>query len=284
MLTGFLTATARGADNDALRYKFKEGEKLSYVTESKTTVEVDLGGDSVKPETTLVLDMTWEITKVDKDGRATVTSTLGRVRFSTDTPDGKKSYDTKEGKEPDDEFLKLLVRPLKDLVGGQVTFTVDSRGQVDNVKPSEAVEKVVKSRPFLSADIVRLLAESPLTFPKDAPKKGDSWTQKAENTTPVGKMTFEMKYTCEGPAERGGRKVEKTSIKLSGTADPKTPGGAKVEFKGGEGVAYFDRAAGRFLEVTATQKLDTEQKIGKTTVTKKFIITMTTKLAEKEKP
>jgi hypothetical protein len=105
LLTGLLTATGRAADDDTLRYKFKEGEKLHFVTEVKSTVEGGLLGDSAKVDITQMIDVTWEITKVDKDGRATVTSTLDRVRFSGTTPAGKHSYDTKDG-DPKDKAFK----------------------------------------------------------------------------------------------------------------------------------------------------------------------------------
>ncbi len=91
LLSVLASATAWGADDDGLRYKFKEGEKLRFVTESKTTVEASGLGEPAKIETTLVFDMTWEVTKVDKDGRATVKSTLDRARFSADTPEGSRA-------------------------------------------------------------------------------------------------------------------------------------------------------------------------------------------------
>ncbi len=174
-----------------------------------------------------------------------------------------------------------MLKSFKQLVGGDVTFTVDAWGGVENVKPSESMTKAARSP--LYAGVPEVLASSPFPLPKDSPKKGDSWTHKAETTTSAGKMTIETKYTCEGPAERAGRKVEKISIKQTGGPDPKAPEAAKAEFKGGEGTAYFDRAAGRFLEVSTTQKAESEQKLGGKTITKKFTITTTTKPAEQEK-
>ncbi|HEX5270442.1 MAG TPA: DUF6263 family protein [Gemmataceae bacterium] len=213
-----------------MRFKFKAGEKVRYTTESRTLIEMTLGGETVKQETTLAIDMTWEATQVDKDGRATVTSTLDRGRFSTDTAGGKMSYDTKEGKEPDDELFKLMVKPLRTLVGGQVTFEMTPRGLVEKVKPSEEVEKLYKGRNFMVVGIVQTLAAPPLVLPVEAPRKSDSWTEKAGTaTTPAtGPAALEVKYTYEGPVQRGGRQVEKISMKLVASAE-KPPQGTKVD-------------------------------------------------------
>lgn len=289
LLAAWLSGAARSADEDALRYKFKEGDKLRYISEVRTTVEVKLtGDDGAKFDNIHVAEATWEVTKVDKDGRAAVTASLDRLRLTVDGPMGKLEYDTKDGKEPDDEIFRLMTKPLKAVVGGQATLTVDRRGQTADVKLLDKLAKIVNN-PLgtneLTLNLTKMLTGDLLPLPEEKVKKGDSWARKTETTgTPVGKVAVEQKYVYEGPAERGGRKVEKVSMKQTMTQDPKAaPAGVKVTFDGGEGTAYFDRAAGRLLEMTVTQSLQTEAKVKDRTVTKKFKIVVTTKLAENEK-
>jgi hypothetical protein len=280
---------AAGADDEPPRYKFKEGDKLRYITETKTTVEAKLGGEKpVKIDGVQIIDVTWEVGKVDKDGRAVVTATIDRLRMTTDTPTGKMEFDTKDGKEPDDEFLRLMAKTLKDLVGGQATMTVDAQGDSSDAKLSDQVMKVVRGRPGPNADalshpIAMGLTGGLVPLPKEPSKQGDSWSRKADVKGPIAPMSLEHKYTYDGPADRGGRKVDKISIKQTGTVDPKSAPGRKVTFDSGEGSAYFDRSAGRLLETSLTQTLETEEKLGKEAYTKKFKIVVTMKLVDKDK-
>jgi hypothetical protein len=281
LLAAWAPGAAHSADEDALRYKFKEGDKLRYITEVRTAVEAKLTGDDVvKFNNILVTESTWQVTKVDKDGRAAVTVSLDRLRLTVDGPMGKLEYDTKDGKEPDEEFFRRMTENLKAVVGGQFTLTVDPRGQAADVKLLDKLAKISDA-----GDLMKALVENLLPLPEGKAKKGDSWSQKTETTGPqVGKVAVEKKYVSEGPAERAGRKVEKVSIKQTMTQDPKAaPAGVKATFDGGEGTAYFDRAAGRLLEMTVTQGLQTEAKVEDRTLTKKLKIVVTTKLADNEK-
>ncbi|HKI33990.1 MAG TPA: hypothetical protein VKA46_19210 [Gemmataceae bacterium] len=290
-LSLLLIASLAGAEGEPLRYRFKEGEKLRYVTEVKTTVELQGLGEPEKFDTVQVCEATWEVTKVDKDGRAAVTATMDRLRLTLDSPIfGKMEYDTKGGKEPDEEFFKRMAGTLKALAGGQVMLTIDPQGQVSDINLSDQVTKVVNGRPgpnadALSHDLLRGLTGELLPLPKGETKKGESWRSKCELTSPLGKVAVESKFTDEGSAERGGRRVQKVSIKETGTIDPKTvPEGEKATLGDSVGTASFDRTAGRLLERKETETLETERKLGDKTVTKKFKIVRTMKLLESEKP
>jgi hypothetical protein len=284
-----LMAPFAGAEGQ-LRYRFKEGEKLRYVTEVKTTVEMKELGDQGKFDTVQVIEASWEVAKVDKNGRAALTVTVDRLRLTFDSPVfGKMTYDTKDGKEPDEEFFKLMAGTLKALVGGQITLRVDPQGQTSDLKLSDQVTKVVNGRPVPNADgisqeLLRGLTGAVLPLPMGETKKGDSWTNKYELTSSIGKIAVESKFTDEGSAESGGRKVQKISIKETGKIDPKTvPEGVKATLGGSEGTASFDWTAGRLLERKETETLEKERKVGNKTDTRKFKIVRTFKLLENEK-
>ncbi|HEX5273346.1 MAG TPA: hypothetical protein VFW33_22775, partial [Gemmataceae bacterium] len=66
-------------------------------------------------------------------------------------------------------------------------------------------------------------------------------------------------------------------------AAPESRVNGYVDFKGGEGTAYFDRAAGRIVEVSTSQRLEVGQTAGGKTTTKKATVTGTMKPAEREK-
>jgi hypothetical protein len=140
LLATFLVAAACAADDADFRYKFKEGDKLRYMTEIKTTVESESDGETTPPvETTQTIEVTWDVTKVEKEGRATVTTTLDRARVVIQTAKAKSEYDTKTDKEPDNPILKRMAKPLKDLVGGLVTLTIETDGEVSDINSTVTV-------------------------------------------------------------------------------------------------------------------------------------------------
>jgi hypothetical protein len=278
--------TAPAAAEDLLRYRFTEGEKFRYVTEVTTAVE-ELGAkDPVKIDTGLTVDLTSEVNTLNGDGGAAVTTTLDRVRLTFDRPMGKLSFDSKDGKEPDDEFFKLMTETMKALVGGKVTLTLGPQGKVSDVKLSEQVEKVVIGRPRPNADglareLVRVMSGQLLPLPERELKKGDPWSAKSDWPSAAGRFTIEQKYVLDGTAERSGRKLEKVAIKQTGAVDEKSlPAGTKVTFDGGEGTAYFDRDAGRLVELSLVGTMTRERTLGGRTIKQKFTIKTTTKLAD----
>src|SRR5438477_481575 len=109
VLTVFVAAAFAGvtrADDVELRYKFKEGDKLNYSMEQKMTMEVNFGGQKISMDMDLDMTMTWKVGDVDKDGKAKVTQTIDRVQVKMKHPTGGFEYDSKDGKEPDDEVAK----------------------------------------------------------------------------------------------------------------------------------------------------------------------------------
>ncbi len=125
-------------------------------------------------------------------------------------------------------------------------------------------------------------------LPKERTPKGGTWTSRsAETRLAAGQLTVESAYTRDGLVNRGGRQVEKISIKATGAFDPKTASaGEKGTFEPSEGTAYIDNVRGRLLEQSDTQNWQTESKRGDNTLITNAKITIAIKLVEsdREKP
>jgi hypothetical protein len=276
---------------DLLRYRFKEGDKVKYVLQEKTVIEIDLGTGPAAVETTTTLDLAWRVAKVGKDGKYTVTQTIERLRMEFPTTRGKLNYDS-QAKAGDDPNANQWAGALKVFTGAEMTLVLDGRGRIDSLKYSEKLAKDVAGLPLwatgsaaaLSEDNVRrMLGECLPVLPEKAPARGQSWDSKLQAKF-AGEvdLTLENKHTYEGAEKRGDGKLDKIVTKPTVTASAVR---SKIELlkQDVSGTSYFDRAAGRVRETAFTQKIEVKSTQGGQSVTLKGTTDVTLKLADKEK-
>lgn len=288
---GLAGAAPAPDEADLLRYRFKEGDKVKYVLEEKTVIEIDLGSGPGAVETTTTLDLAWQVAKVGKDGKYTVTQTIERVRMEFQTTRGKLNYDSKAPK-GDDPNANQWAAALGIFTGAEMTLVLDGRGQIDSLKSSEKLTKDVAGLPLwatneaeaLSEDNVRrMLGECLPLLPEKAPAKGRSWDSKlqAKFARQIN-LTLDNKHTYEGAEKRDDGKLEKIVTKPTLTA---SAGLSTIELlkQDVSSTSYFDRPAGRVRETAFTQKIELKSTQGGKSVTLKGTTDMTLKLVEKEK-
>ena len=75
-----VVGAAGAGPEGAPRYRFKAGEKFAYVVEATTQIETT--GQGLRNTATMsqLIDLTWEVSRVDADGKATITQTIERIR------------------------------------------------------------------------------------------------------------------------------------------------------------------------------------------------------------
>src|SRR5262249_45871156 len=147
LAVALLVATAAPAQaQTTLRYKFKEGENLQYVAETKGTMKLDLMGKEINMDMNQAMDMIWNIKSVDNDGKAQIAVKFGRFKFNMDMPGlGKIEYDSKDGKEPGGPVGQMIGPVFKALAEAEFTLNMNSRGEVSDVKIPEKVLKALKA-------------------------------------------------------------------------------------------------------------------------------------------
>ena len=101
-VSGLAAATSAQAE-EALRWKFKVGEKLDYDMVQQMSMEMS-GAPFPKPLATEMrqeMNMTWDVQGVDdKSGEAVIRQKFDRVKMKMTTPVGGFEYDSKSEEAP----------------------------------------------------------------------------------------------------------------------------------------------------------------------------------------
>jgi hypothetical protein len=263
LATSPATASTHG-DEISLRYKFKAGEKLHYVMEQKTKIQMDALPQPM--EISQTTDITWEIASVDPSGKAEIKQRMDRLRFSTDTPAGKEEYDSKGAKR--EGVMVKTVAPLFDaMAGAEFKVTMDPSGRITKFEVPQKVTDALKAAggaglgEMFSQDHLKHLLGG-IELPVGPVTKGRSWTDKNETKmSGIGKMIVETNYKLEGPTRYEGRSAEKIVLKPKVTLEGDAPFTVTLKDQDGQGAAYFDRAAGRLLGSESTQTMKMQMNV-----------------------
>ena len=97
LLVSLAAALGPAGAQGVLRYKFQQGEKLTYEIVQKMNMQMNVAGNKVTMDMTESIDTVWDIKSVDKDGKAKMTQKFERIRFSMTAPTGNIEYDSRDG-------------------------------------------------------------------------------------------------------------------------------------------------------------------------------------------
>jgi hypothetical protein len=287
-----LLSAATAEAQTTLRWKFKPGDKLTYVTEQSTTSVGNVMGMEFETKMTQLTDMTWSVKSVDSQGVADMVQIIERIRMNMETPFGNFDYDSKENKPIEGPFGDAVGPVLGAMAGAEVSLKMDATGDIRDIKFPEKVLESVKDNPAL-AQFGQMFTEDGLkqmvqggaggvgAFPKSAISKGETWEKKAEMKMPaIGTMVIATSSTYAGPDSRDGTKIEKIELKMNQTIEP-APGGMfeiKITSQDSKGAAYFDNAAGRLLAQEMNQKMKMQIDVMGNTIEQEVDTTISIKL------
>jgi hypothetical protein len=265
---GLFVATSAQAE-EALRWKFKVGEKLDYDMVQQMSMEIS-GAPFPKPLTTEMrqeMNMTWDVQGVDeKTGEAVIKQKFDRVKMKMNSPMGAFDYDSKSEEAP--TGLGAIIAPMyKAMTAGEFEITMTSRGEVKDVKIPEGVLAALKNSPAAgqmgdiasSEGFKKMISQGALVLPKDPPKKGDTWTTKVEmKNAAVGTQTIETTYRYEGTKDIKGATFAliKPTLKMEfGAAVEGQKPAMSIKEQSSDGEVLFNIAAGRLQSTTLNQKV-----------------------------
>jgi hypothetical protein len=266
-------AAAAEDEEAAPHYRFKEGEKIAFVAEATTTVDVCSPGRTTTSRMTQLIDITWQVGRVDADGRAAVTQTIERIRFKATAPGKAVEYDTADRKPPDDPDARVLAGLIDSQGGARLGVTIDPQGQFTDFE----VPGTAAGAAPAEAGFRHLMGQLFPMLPKEAPARGQSWSVKREGRVRDVLMSVENTYTYVGREDRAGRRVDKVALAALMKREPDMPSQAAVKVSEGSGAAYLDRA-GRLVESSLTRTMEFEA--GDAKVIRKVTETITLKLAD----
>jgi hypothetical protein len=259
LLATVVLASAASAQT-TLRYKYKEGDKLEYVIDQDQKMAMNVLGMDVDMNVNSVMEATYQTMKVDENGSAKIKVTFTRVKMSMKGPMGNVDIDSNDKNEPDDPVGQILAQAVKAMAGLEMTFTVDSLGEVKDTKVAAGALDKLKKIPgadafggnMLNADTMKSMLQNNMVLPKEPVQKGDSWSQKMNTKMAMGKISGETKYTYNGETEKNGQTLAKIAVKPNVKIEPDENAKVQVKVKNtsGKGYAFFDNKLGRIAETT----------------------------------
>ena len=286
--TGLLVAALFACSSPAwaqttLQYKFKKGDKTSYVMEQKMAMKMNVGGMDIQMDMLQTIDMTQTVNDVDAKGNANVTMKFERWRMNMDGPTGKVEVDSEKGGAADNPVAQALAPFVTAMKGAEFNVTMSPQGEQSNVKIPASFLKALKANPipgmqdmFSEESMKRMMTQSGQVLPKGPISKGATWENKAEMKMPFGTMKTKTSNTYEGPVNN----LEKIAFKIemSLDPDPNAPFQVKMKVDDAKGAALFDNNAGRLVEVSATQNMNMEISAGGMNINQRIESVMTMKL------
>ncbi len=250
-------APANAADT-TLRWKFAAGQKRAYVMTQKSTITNNAAGNNVEISITQTMDMSWEVTSVDKEGVAEMLQTIDRIKLDTTGPNGKVELDTADAQDPAG-VPESMTKMLRAIAGAPFTVKMDGRGEFKDVKlPPKMLKAFEEAGPAAAMfggeeGLKKLVQQSMLVFPAEAIGPGKSWKANRKMPMPLGTMVLDMTYTLEAPEGTD----EKIGVDAEIGIEPakNSPVEIKVTSQEMKGHYRFDNTAGILKSSDVVQKM-----------------------------
>ncbi len=196
-----LTSTALGQkDAEAtfdLRPIWKSGQQSRYrlTQEEKTTIEIVGLAKPQSTTTKMTAEVTWQVTKANKEGGGTATLTIDKLTMSiTDRKGNTTVVSATEGEEKARQFVTAMT-------GSPLTVTIGGNGGVESIQGHEAIQsKAGDQGKNLDADYFKELAMdlAVLFGGKKGVKTGAEWTQDHTSKHRLGKIAAKATYKAAG--------------------------------------------------------------------------------------
>lgn len=256
-LAALLILAASAPAQVALRFKFQDGETLSYVSDNKMKIKTDVGGIKINMNMDQTIHMGWTIQKVNADGSARIAVKVTRMIMTVEAPPplGMAVIDSDDKKDPENLLAQQFSKLVRTMVGQEITATMSPLGEFTDVKTPAELQKGFKEATGgigLVGGIEQMMGGG-LVLLKEEVNKGKSWSHKSDSKSDMLNLTMEMKYTYEG---KDGE-AEKISVIPKMTIEPGKGGGPNFKSVDGKnkGHILFDSRAGRITEMQTAQSL-----------------------------
>ena len=275
MRLGLLTAFASAAlvattaqAQTTLRWKFQKGETLNYELVQKSSSKISVNNQNIEIQSNQTIDTTWVVKDVSSDGQADVNQKFDRIRINMEAPNAKLEFDSKDGKLPEGQLGKMLGPVLQALAGAEISFKMNARGEVTDVKLPEQLVNAIKQMPgagqgqagmFSEDGIKKSIQQSTLPLPEEPLTPGKTWHQKTEvPTPPLGTMVIDNSYTFLGPDPQSPDKLERIELGVVTSIKPSEGSQIQVKLKSqdAKGMFLFDNKKGYLNQTSLNQKLE----------------------------
>ena len=264
-----------GAAAQEIRYKFEQGEKLSFnMTQNMEMLFKSEGVPDRESTTSQLTEMSWTVNEVRDDGTAQITQSIDRIKMSLAAPPNVNfEYDSAAAENPTGAVANMIKPVLEAMVGAQFAVTMNPRGDILEIEVPDTVVEAMQKVPnaaqmgemFSKEGFENMIQQGSLTFPEGELEPGRKWSNKFEMQSPGlgGKQTITTNYEYLGQEEVDGQMLDAFAVSLNlDFGEAQGAGGAKVGVKNQEssGKIYFDREAGHMktsnIEMAMTMEID----------------------------
>ena len=277
----FLVACSQTVQADKiLRYKFKQGDKLSYEMKQTMDIKMNVVGQIIDLKMNQTIEMLQDVKAVDSEGVASIVQKISRIQMEVKGPPGSEmKYDSKDNKKP--EGLVAQIAPLfKTLTKAEFKVKMAPTGKLVDVQVPDEIFKELEKLPaaamlqgmFKKESFTQMLRQAATTFPTTQVKKGDTWTNSFSADNPLGKQLVETTYTYAGEETVEGKLLDRIDIVLKmsfGKVENEALPGAKIKIKkqNSRGSMYFDSSRGQMSKSHIDQDMEMEITVGENTIT-----------------
>lgn len=286
VVTALLFGAASAAHGEQLlRWKLKQGETLHVELTQKSELETTVANRPLKMNLDMLMGLTWQVEAVDDQGTARLVQSFTRLRLKMDVPkQDPVEYDSAAQAKPVG-LAKDVAEAVGPLIGAKFFVTMNSRGEIVDVKLSEEAARLLESpaaarwkKTFSKDGLAEVLRQSAAVLPEKPVEAGSTWTVPTTSKSPLGPIKMSHKYTYQGTEQRGGKSLEKLSVETKLELE-EAKGKPQLKEQTHKGVLYFDAEAGRFVETDLKQELVTESPYRDTVVRAKATSTLQMKVA-----
>ena len=260
-----------------LRWKLKQGEKLTVVLEQNTGVKTGLGNRAQETGNEMTMTLQWNV-KSEAKNEFVIEQTIERIQLTINAPSENgiqtTELDTSEA-EGKGKLAEHLLQQIQPLVGTVHLVTMTDRGEITNVSvPKESKEAIrqapssMQIRQIISeAGIKEMIGQGAIVFPSESITPGADWSSRKTVENGLGEVTTSTKYTYNGPQEIDGANVEQFSALTMMTVDEKKlKEGVQISGFDSKGKATFAATAKNVLETEFSSQLTTKRTYRETIV------------------
>ena len=214
LLLGFacLSLTCFSQLKAATRLEWKLAKGQQYAVESKQTVKQEYGNQVI--DRTTLLDTSWIVNDVSKDGQALIESRVDRVQASIQFGDGPVASFDSSVEQQADGSARILSNVFRNVTKQSNAFQFSKLGNTLPPSSGDAPKKDEVSD--------QLIAKLGLVFPDKELSKGDQWKSKSVANLEVTnlKATNELIFEYDGPQEVEGQNLERITVRSTLSLEP----------------------------------------------------------------
>lgn len=303
LATLVLLTSAAVAQDEGVRWKFAVGDRFAAVQKQSTVINTRVDKRATRIDSSVRLEMLWEVTDVADDQTATILQTVKAIEVNVDDPaNAAKSVevDTTSDTRPPRK-ARELDKQLELLTGSQFVIRMTSQGEVVRLKiPESTVEKFEGIaddsllKKFLDPvklqnQIAALTVVLPNELLESMPEKRTSWTLEAQSASDQSGVVDvgQRVLTYVGSKTIGGESLAQFELSLAkefGAAstglDQTSAGSAssKLTDLNWSGDLLFDPRAGHCSRCDQRTRLVTEAKHGEMKISTELEINSTFQL------